>query len=347
MLRHASLFSGIGGFDLAASLTGWENIFSCEKNPFCRQVLDYYWPKTRHYEDIFELQATQYLGKIDVLTGGFPCQPFSQSGQRKGIQDERYLFPETCRIIRECKPTWIVLENVTGLFTILEPDSLSQMEIKAIELFCKDDRQPTSKTIIRLQRRVIGSIIAEIGKAGYVLPRLIDGTPIVLCIPAAAVGAPHQRDRVWFVAHTNSNSNEQSGKNIKESERETEAERSKQQNGNGGTGFADGLFDLPFADSSFSFRKGTESYSSDTQKIYTGSTDQGADCGNKIPSWEQWPSVPPFFSGINGISDQLDGISFSVWQQESTRAYGNAIVPKIAFEIFKVIGRLMSRDFIP
>lgn len=102
--KHGSLFTGIGGFDLAATWMGWENVFSCEKNPFCRKILEHYWPQTKHYEDIFELQATQYLGKLDILTGGFPCQPFSQAGQRKGIQDERYLFPETCRIIKEARP---------------------------------------------------------------------------------------------------------------------------------------------------------------------------------------------------------------------------------------------------
>lgn len=334
---HASLFSGIGGFDLAASWMGWENVFSCEKNPFCRRILEHYWPQTKHYEDIFELQATQFLGKIDILTGGFPCQPFSQAGQRKGIQDERYLFPETCRIIRECKPTWIVLENVAGLFTILEPDSLSQMEIEAVELFCENDNQPTSRTIVRLQRRVIGSIIREIGEAGYVLPQLQDGTPIVLCIPAAAVGAPHQRDRIWFIAHTDSNCKEQSGEDIEEVGGKTEAKRANQQIINRGADFDNGLFDLPFLNSSFNPNRQTECCPSFAQKIFGNPTDQRTDFRYQIPSWEHWPRMSPFFSGVDGISSELDGISFSVWQRESSRAYGNAIVPQVAYEIFKAI----------
>lgn len=116
---------------------GWQNVFSCEKDPFCRTVLKHYWPNTTHYEDIYDFRATHYRGHIDIITGGFPCQPFSQAGRRKGAKDNRYLFPETIRIIKEARPEWIVLENVTGLFTILEPDSLSEMEIKAIELFVR------------------------------------------------------------------------------------------------------------------------------------------------------------------------------------------------------------------
>ena len=177
MLRHGSLFSGIGGFDIAASWMGWRNVFSCEKDPFCRTVLKHYWPNTTHYEDIYDFRAAHYRGHIDIISGGFPCQPFSQAGRRKGAKDDRYLFPETIRIIKEARPEWIVLENVTGLFTILEPDSLSEMEIKAVELFCQDSEQPATSTIIRLQRRVIGSIVSEIGSAGYVLPTLEDGTP--------------------------------------------------------------------------------------------------------------------------------------------------------------------------
>jgi len=155
-VRHGSLFSGIGGFDLAASWMGWENIFTCEKDPFCRKVLQHYWPQTTSHEDIYQLNATQYRGCVDIISGGFPCQPFSQAGRRKGKKDDRYLWPEARRVITEVRPEWVVLENVAGLFTILEPESLSDLEIKAIELFCQDSEQETSTTILRLQRRIIG-----------------------------------------------------------------------------------------------------------------------------------------------------------------------------------------------
>lgn len=93
-MNHASLFSGIGGFDLAAREVGWNNVFQCEIDPFCQSVLKYYFPKTVLYEDIKRTDFTSWKGKIDVLTGGFPCQPFSVAGQRKGADDNRYLWPE-------------------------------------------------------------------------------------------------------------------------------------------------------------------------------------------------------------------------------------------------------------
>lgn len=86
-MNHASLFSGIGGFDLAAREVGWNNVFQCEIDPFCQSVLKYYFPKTVLYEDIKRTDFTSWKGKIDVLTGGFPCQPFSVAGQRKGASD--------------------------------------------------------------------------------------------------------------------------------------------------------------------------------------------------------------------------------------------------------------------
>lgn len=208
MLTHASLFSGIDGFDMAATVKGWYNIFSCEKAPFCRKILKFYWPQTEQYEDIYQFDATTYRGTINVLSGGFPCQPFSTAGRRMGKADDRYLWPETLRIITEIRPEWIVLENVAGLFTILELESLSEMEVKAIELFCSDSEQEANATIIRLQRRIIGIIITEIRSAGYLSPQLEDGTPIVLCVPACAVNAPHRRDRTWFVAYRDRFGNE-------------------------------------------------------------------------------------------------------------------------------------------
>ena len=99
-MNHASLFSGIGGFDLAAKEVGWNNVFQCEIDPFCQSVLKYYFPKTVLYEDIKRTDFTSWKGKIDVLTGGFPCQPFSVAGQRKGADDNRYLWPEMLRVIR-------------------------------------------------------------------------------------------------------------------------------------------------------------------------------------------------------------------------------------------------------
>ena len=93
-MTHASLFSGIGGFDLAAEWAGWTNVFNCEIDPFCRKVLKFHFPKAAQYEDIRTTDFTVWRDRIDVLTGGLPCQPFSVAGKRKGTGDDRYLWPE-------------------------------------------------------------------------------------------------------------------------------------------------------------------------------------------------------------------------------------------------------------
>lgn len=129
-MNHASLFSGIGGFDLAAREVGWNNVFQCEIDPFCQSVLKYYFPKTVLYEDIKRTDFTSWKGKIDVLTGGFPCQPFSVAGQRKGADDNRYLWPEMLRVIRETRPLWVIGENVAGITNMVQPGSETDVETK-------------------------------------------------------------------------------------------------------------------------------------------------------------------------------------------------------------------------
>lgn len=116
-LTHGSLFSGIGGFDLAAEWMGWENKFHCEINQFGRKVLNYYWPKAKSYDDIKQADFSIHQGSIDILTGGFPCQPFSNSGKREGKNDERHLWPKMLEAIRAIKPRWVVGENVSGIIT--------------------------------------------------------------------------------------------------------------------------------------------------------------------------------------------------------------------------------------
>ena len=119
-MTHASLFSGIGGPEVAAAMLGWENLFHCEINPFGRKVLDYWFPKSVSYEDITKTSFKEWRGKVDVLTGGFPCQPFSYAGKRGGAEDARYLWPEMLRAIDEIRPAWVVGENVAGLSTMVE-----------------------------------------------------------------------------------------------------------------------------------------------------------------------------------------------------------------------------------
>lgn len=190
-MNHASLFSGIGGFDLAAREVGWNNVFQCEIDPFCQRVLKYHFPKTVLYEDIKRTDFTSWKGKIDVLTGGFPCQPFSVAGQRKGTDDDRYLWPEMLRVIRETRPSWVIGENVAGITSMVQPGSEVTVENQASSLETSD------KETLLEQEYVIETVCRDLEREGYSVQPIL--------IPACGVGAPHRRDRVWFIANrTNS-----------------------------------------------------------------------------------------------------------------------------------------------
>jgi DNA (cytosine-5)-methyltransferase 1 len=164
MMKHLGLFEGIGGFSLAAHWAGWETLAWCEWNEFGQKVLRHHFPEAEGFGDIKKTEFTKYANRIDVLTGGFPCQPFSLAGKRKGTEDERHLWPEMLRAIREIQPTWVVGENVFG---IVNWDG----------------------------GMVFNQVQSDLEAEGY------EVQPYVL--PACAVNAPHRRDRVWFVAYSN------------------------------------------------------------------------------------------------------------------------------------------------
>ena len=184
-MNHASLFSGIGGAEVAASMMGWQNLFHCEIQEFPRKVLQYWFPNSESYEDITKTDFTKWHGKVDVLTGGFPCQPFSLAGRRKGADDNRYLWPQMLRAIRQIHPTWVVGENVNGIKTMVESCQVTQMG--------RTDYLFEENYLYREESRfTLDKICADLEAEGYSVQ------PIV--IPACAIGAPHRRDRVWIVA---------------------------------------------------------------------------------------------------------------------------------------------------
>lgn len=158
-MTHASLFTGIGGFDLAAQMMGWQNVFAVEKDPYCQALINKNFPNTVIHGDIKGFYGEQYAGTIDVISGGFPCQPFSVAGQRKGENDDRYLWDEMLRVIAEIRPRIVVGENVNGIIGM------------ALDTVC-----------------------ADLENQGYKVE--------VFVLPACAVGALHQRNRVWIVAHS-------------------------------------------------------------------------------------------------------------------------------------------------
>mgnify|MGYP001159053291 CR=1 FL=1 len=187
-LVHGSLFSGFDAPSVAASWMGWKNAFHCEINPFCNEILEYWFPNSEHYEDITKTDFSQWKGRIDVLTGGFPCQPFSLAGQRKGADDNRYLWPHMLRAIREIRPAWVIGENVAGILTMVQPGKETEVGSQT-SLFGEDNR----KRILLRQEYVVETICKDLEREGYSVQPLL--------IPACAVGAPHRRDRVWLVAH--------------------------------------------------------------------------------------------------------------------------------------------------
>jgi len=171
MLKLLDLFSGIGGFSLGLESTGgFETIAFVEKDDFCQKVLKKHWPNITIEGDIRNVKGDKY--EADVITGGFPCQPFSVAGKRKGTDDDRYLWDETIRVVRECKPRWFIGENVEGLININNGVVLRQVQ-------------------------------TDLEKEGFEVQCLV--------IPASGIGAWHQRKRIWILAHNVSNSNTRLG----------------------------------------------------------------------------------------------------------------------------------------
>ena len=221
-MRHASLFSGIGGPEVAAAMLGWENVFHCEINDFGRKVLEYWFPNSDSYEDITKTDFTKYRGTIDVLTGGFPCQPFSYAGKRGGQDDQRYLWPEMLRVINEVRPTWVIGENVAGIATMVEQCRITDMGSQA-SLFEASGgvHRYTAEYTFTIER-----ICKDLESIGYSVQPML--------IPACAVGAPHRRDRIFFIANNvadsiNEGSLRESGINAVKEGKERISERNEVQ----------------------------------------------------------------------------------------------------------------------
>ena len=164
VLRHLDLFSGIGGFSLGLEATGgFETVAFCDIEEFPRKVLQKHWPHVKQYKDIKELNYEKLkadgLLPIDIITGGYPCQPFSVAGRKKGEKDPRHLWPEYFRLIKELRPTWVIGENVSGHIKL-----------------------------------GLDTVIKDLESEGYEVQ--------TFNIPVAGVGAPHLRQRIWVVAHT-------------------------------------------------------------------------------------------------------------------------------------------------
>jgi DNA (cytosine-5)-methyltransferase 1 len=315
-MTHGSLFSGIGGWSIASDAMEWETVFNCELNPFGQRVLKYYWPNAELYEDITKTDFSKWRGRIDILSNSFPCQGFSVAGQQRGTSDERYLWPESLRAIKEIQPTWVISENVHG--------------------------------IINSERgMVFEQVQTDLEAAGYEV--------FTYVLPACGVNAPHRRERIWFIAYR---------KNIRQSfAKETGREREKYK--------SDDRDSIRSSSDEFSRSRITTDPGLQRQEIRQEQTagikqcDEGVNsntCNQGLqrgengrefksirkgekqqltgllqPTWEMFPTQSPLCSRDDGFSSELDGITFPKWRNESIKAYGNAIVPIVALQIFKAI----------
>ena len=196
---HLDIFSGLGLFSYAADhVWNLEHVF-CEIENWPYKFLKQEYPNARIERDIKNFDGTEYAGRTFLLTASFPCQPISTAGKRKGKNDDRWLWPQTIAIARRVQPEWVIFENVAGLTSLAEQYSASKMENKTVQRLAESDLY--EKIFSQQEILSLGIIIDDIEKAGFELPKLVDGTPIVLCVPACAIGAVHRRDRIWIVAH--------------------------------------------------------------------------------------------------------------------------------------------------
>ena len=334
-MKHGSLFSGIGGFDLAAEWMGWTNVFHVERDPFCQRVLEYHFPNAKTYNDVKTFDGKPFRGHVDILTGGFPCQPYSSAGKRLGKDDERHLWPEMCRIISEVAPAYVVGENVRGL--------LNWNGGVVFEEVC-----------------------ADLEAMGY---EVWTGV-----IPAAGVGAPHRRDRIWFVAYredirceraTSTGCERTECKHHNRAEvrssfgtdgsepnvTDSECIRLQHAAQPGGVGTSEGEARGRAASSVETIsRKWNATDTSGTglqRSQFNGGPSEKGSIKREgrfftrpiQPKWEKFPTESPVCGGNDGLPRELDGVTFSKWRAESIKAYGNAIVPQVAYQIFKSISQ--------
>jgi DNA (cytosine-5)-methyltransferase 1 len=310
---HGSLFSGIGGFDLAAEWVGWQNAFHCEWNEFGQKILKHYWPNAISYGDITKTDFTIHRGTIDVLTGGFPCQPYSLAGKRKGKEDERHLWPEMLRAIREISPTYIVGENVYGL-------------------------------VNWNGGLVFHEVQTDLENEGY------EVQPVIL--PACAVGAPHRRERIWFVAYSgdkrcnngSDNRKERYFQSDKRTTEENKPERDEREcrisqtcSATTDTGLqrqAERQKQSMGIEQLCEKRNATNTCNEGFQRSEKpGSIEESREERNKQPTrffqpaWNEFPTQSPVCRGDDGFPYRVDRL----------KALGNAIVPQVALQIFNAI----------
>ena len=280
-MQVLDLFSGIGGFSLGLKRAGMETIGFCEIDPFCRKVLAKHWPDVTIHTDIRSLDGKDYKGRAEIICGGFPCQPFSQAGKRRGTEDDRHLWPEMLRIISEVRPTWVIGENVIG-FVKMELDS----------------------------------VLSDLEREGYQTRAFI--------IPACGIDAPHKRDRVWIIAHANSEGESDGPVNEGPRPRQLElmadpdsgfSSVTQQAVQAGRTTTNSGGEDVAHSES----ERVQRLWSSGEQKPHTYAGQKLSLCGSERPEPAYWEAEPGMGRVVDGIPNRVDRI----------KGLGNAVVPMV------------------
>ena len=314
-MKVLDLFSGIGGFTLGLHKVGFKTVAFCEIDKYCRKVLQKHYKDIKIYDDVKKLKGEeikQEVGAIDIIVGGFPCQPFSVAGAKKGTSDDRHLWPEMFRLIKELKPRWVIGENVRGIISIQDG-------------------------------MVFENVCTDLEGEGYEVR--------AFNIPAAGVGAPHRRERIWIVANSRrSIRREQSSRNTESIRSRTSQETKRSSNtskisgssegakvmANTNTRLSDGTHeevqsrgqtfdassqrtDVANADGERQQKQwGSESIQ---EKVSRQTTGTRSECES---GWSVEPDVGRVAHGVSGRVHRL-------------KALGNSIVPKIAEEIGRAI----------
>jgi len=372
-ITHAPLFAGINGFGIAGDLLGWEQVMHCEIDDFCQRIIQYYWPQSKAHHDIKETDFTKYSGTIDVLSGGFPCQPFSQAGKRKGVDDNRYLWPEYLRAIREIQPLAVVGENVTGILSMEEREMFFRVDSRNTTRIADIDTHEEIYT--RQALLLVGSIIEDLEKEGYSVQ--------TFAIPAAGVGAPHKRERIWFVAYRNDRirpehrlcTGRQKPENWAEGSRSSshsdnhglyapeDGQSMESRNDRDETGKNKTIESTRCSVSYSSLASNAESKSrtgklqqqpkeekfrgQDSGAVTNSRRQSGEEHREKetgwtpetclLTDWQDFPTQSPVCGRNDGIPTKLHGITLPKWRNESIKGFGNAVVPQVVIPIFQAI----------
>lgn len=372
-MNHIGLFEGFGGFSLAARWAGWKTVATCEIADFPRRVIQHHFPYAYHHKDIHDFNYETINNRISeqfgpgwrkeplIITGGFPCQPYSTAGKRLGKEDDRHLWPQMLRVIQEFTPDLVVGENVSGIISWNGGLVFEEVQV-------------------------------DLEAEGY------EVWPVVL--PAASVNAPHRRDRVWFIAHTSSDRRQREGQGLEIEGRESKPGSSRllergseglcslrvashttkqrlpisglagksefqEKNREGLDYRPEFICDATNPDGAGFQKKGSQQQTAGPQQYgelgfsasdsrspgleecdipsLSEKKEYGSGCSHEVGNyWGSFPSQSPVCGGDDGFPAGmvLNAVSYPKWRNESIKGYGNAIVPQVAYEIFKVINKI-------